>query len=70
MLLRRYFALCALSALMLGSATGCEALNQKLNSGPGPSTDHYNFSVQDPIPEDGWNTTDESLDELGCYCKR
>jgi len=65
MRIRQCLPLCALATLMFGSVVGCES-GQLLNRGDGPSSDHYLFSVEDPIPGDAWNTRGD--DEKHSYC--
>lgn len=65
MRLRKCLSLCALAVLMFGSMVGCES-GQRLNRSDGPSSDHYLFSVQDPIPGDAWDTRGD--DEKHSYC--
>ena len=64
MRIQQWTACCLLEAATLSSMVGCEATH-KWNRWDGPiGGNHANFSVQDPIPNDGnaWVTHDHDLE--------
>jgi len=60
MRMQKCFILCVAVAMTLSSTIGCTSLNM----GSGPSNEHKLFSVQDPVPADGF-IADQDQDRSG-----